>query len=134
MYFHPDFIKQLDIAVGTYLKGLSTKGIYAFQLYFSKLSDYTVNAVEHFVLAIVTYVLLCILLYVIINKGKTAFEKPIKNARRVLIVTAHPDDECMFFGPTIFKLTKAGCSIYLLCLSNGKNRLFPIFITRSILY
>ncbi|XP_030373836.1 N-acetylglucosaminyl-phosphatidylinositol de-N-acetylase isoform X2 [Scaptodrosophila lebanonensis] len=39
---------------------------------------------------------------------------------RVLLVTAHPDDECMFFGPLIYSLTQRdGCQVYVLCLSNG---------------
>ncbi|XP_017020479.1 N-acetylglucosaminyl-phosphatidylinositol de-N-acetylase [Drosophila kikkawai] len=39
---------------------------------------------------------------------------------RVLLVTAHPDDECMFFGPLIYSLTqRQGCQVYILCLSNG---------------
>ncbi|ALC47316.1 CG4433 [Drosophila busckii] len=39
---------------------------------------------------------------------------------RVLLVTAHPDDECMFFGPLIYSLVqRADCQVYVLCLSNG---------------
>ncbi|EDW16055.1 uncharacterized protein Dmoj_GI10317 [Drosophila mojavensis] len=39
---------------------------------------------------------------------------------RVLLVIAHPDDECMFFGPLIYSLTQRdGCQVYVLCLSNG---------------
>ncbi|KAL7730080.1 hypothetical protein ACLKA6_009361 [Drosophila palustris] len=39
---------------------------------------------------------------------------------RVLLVIAHPDDECMFFGPLIYTLTQRdGCQVYVLCLSNG---------------
>lgn len=45
--------------------------------------------------------------------------KLIQNMRRVLLVTAHPDDECMFFGPVIMKLQQERCQIYLLCLSTG---------------
>ncbi|KAM3963859.1 phosphatidylinositol glycan anchor biosynthesis class L [Aphomia sociella] len=40
-------------------------------------------------------------------------------AKRVLLVIAHPDDECMFFGPTIFRLCEQGADVHLLCLSNG---------------
>ena len=41
--------------------------------------------------------------------------------RRVLLLTAHPDDECMFFGPTILALTAAETThaVYSLCLSSG---------------
>ncbi|KAJ8266328.1 hypothetical protein GJAV_G00129150 [Gymnothorax javanicus] len=38
---------------------------------------------------------------------------------RVLLVTAHPDDECMFFAPTILQLLRLNASVYLLCLSSG---------------
>lgn len=40
--------------------------------------------------------------------------------RRVLLVTAHPDDECMFFGPTLLALARRrNCQVYVLCLSSG---------------
>lgn len=38
---------------------------------------------------------------------------------RVLLITAHPDDECMFFAPAIITLTQANVEIFLLCLSEG---------------
>jgi N-acetylglucosaminylphosphatidylinositol deacetylase len=42
---------------------------------------------------------------------------------RVLFLTAHPDDECMFFAPTILALTSKMNSLYpemfSLCLSFG---------------
>lgn len=37
----------------------------------------------------------------------------------VLLVTAHPDDEAMFFAPTIHRLQQQGAAIQILCLSNG---------------
>lgn len=37
-----------------------------------------------------------------------------------LIVTAHPDDEVMFFSPTILGLIGAGWDVKGLCLSTGK--------------
>lgn len=37
-----------------------------------------------------------------------------------LIVTAHPDDEVMFFSPTILNLIGAGWDVTGLCLSTGK--------------
>lgn len=36
-----------------------------------------------------------------------------------LLVTAHPDDEAMFFAPSIQALAAAGTTIYALCLSTG---------------
>lgn len=38
-----------------------------------------------------------------------------------LIVVAHPDDETMFFGPTILNLIRHSKSIDLLCLTNGDS-------------
>lgn len=39
---------------------------------------------------------------------------------RVLLITAHPDDECMFFGPAIQRLSKIkDIQLYLMCLSIG---------------
>jgi N-acetylglucosaminylphosphatidylinositol deacetylase len=37
----------------------------------------------------------------------------------VLFVTAHPDDEAMFFIPTIETLKQQHYILHLLCLSNG---------------
>lgn len=39
--------------------------------------------------------------------------------RNVLLVIAHPDDESMFFTPTINYLTSRGHNIYILCMSTG---------------
>jgi len=44
---------------------------------------------------------------------------PIKNETRCLLLIAHPDDECMFFGPTIVQLLKSRCKVYVLCVSTG---------------
>lgn len=41
-----------------------------------------------------------------------------KVAKKVLFVTAHPDDECMFFTPTIEAMKKES-DLYILVLSNG---------------
>ncbi|KRX01251.1 putative deacetylase LmbE-like domain [Pseudocohnilembus persalinus] len=42
-----------------------------------------------------------------------------ENKKNILFVTAHPDDEVMFFQPTIIDLQNQGYKLYLLCLSNG---------------
>jgi N-acetylglucosaminylphosphatidylinositol deacetylase len=39
--------------------------------------------------------------------------------KRYLLVIAHPDDECMFFGPTMLNLSGARNTVHVLCLSNG---------------
>lgn len=47
--------------------------------------------------------------------------KRISNMRNVLIVTAHPDDECMFFGPSTVAFGNADCNVFLICLSRGNE-------------
>jgi LmbE family N-acetylglucosaminyl deacetylase len=59
--------------------------------------------------------------------------------KRVLFVTAHPDDECMFFGPAIVEFIDAGIQVYLLCFStgfmpnNGKSRKRELLRSCSVL-
>lgn len=36
-----------------------------------------------------------------------------------LLVIAHPDDECMFFAPTLLGLQRQGVVVHVLCLSKG---------------
>ncbi|KAJ7333774.1 hypothetical protein OS493_015865 [Desmophyllum pertusum] len=37
---------------------------------------------------------------------------------KILVITAHPDDECMFFSPSILNLRRCS-TVHLLCLSTG---------------
>ncbi|KAE8230306.1 hypothetical protein CF326_g4695 [Tilletia indica] len=39
--------------------------------------------------------------------------------KNVLVLTAHPDDEVMFFAPAILHLVGSGAQVYGLCLSSG---------------
>jgi len=39
-----------------------------------------------------------------------------------VLVTAHPDDECMFFTPTILNLRERGVAVHVVCLSTGNFR------------
>uniref|UniRef100_A0A915PPD2 N-acetylglucosaminylphosphatidylinositol deacetylase n=1 Tax=Setaria digitata TaxID=48799 RepID=A0A915PPD2_9BILA len=45
----------------------------------------------------------------------------LPRCRRTLLVTAHPDDETMFFAPTLHGLRLSGSDIYLLCISTGNS-------------
>lgn len=74
------------------------------------------------------FICLNALLYHLIHRyrnGNCKFRllRPTKlphNASRVLLVTAHPDDEAFFFGPTLITLKKRkNCTIFVLCLSQG---------------
>ncbi|KAG5342479.1 N-acetylglucosaminyl-phosphatidylinositol de-N-acetylase [Termitomyces sp. T112] len=46
-------------------------------------------------------------------------EAPLQHTGNVLLLTAHPDDECMFFAPTIRALVRAQTPVFSLCLSVG---------------
>lgn len=39
----------------------------------------------------------------------------------VLLIIAHPDDECMFFAPTIRMFFRMGVQVHVLCLSTGNH-------------
>ncbi|KAL0095170.1 hypothetical protein F4703DRAFT_1766420 [Phycomyces blakesleeanus] len=48
------------------------------------------------------------------------YQHPIPIGGNILLLTAHPDDECMFFGPTLRGLGRQHKNrIHVLCLSTG---------------
>jgi N-acetylglucosaminylphosphatidylinositol deacetylase len=51
----------------------------------------------------------------------------------LLLVTAHPDDEAMFFAPTISRLLQQGTSIHILCLSNGEKTKHKMLFNQHLL-
>lgn len=62
-----------------------------------RIQEYTKETVEHLILGFIFYILVCIFLYLSIARWKLIdFKRDVKNSSRVLIVIAHPDDECMF--------------------------------------
>lgn len=71
-------------------------------------------------IALLAYLCVCVFLYTVLKRvGHTAWQLPGPPGR-LLLVTAHPDDEVMFFGPLVYWLTRSKASeIYLLCLSMG---------------
>ncbi|KAJ8921277.1 hypothetical protein NQ315_013749 [Exocentrus adspersus] len=87
--------------------------------FISSFTRYLIDTVEHLILACILYIIICIALYVcIVNMEFIPFTRDTRNAKRVLFVIAHPDDECMFFGPAILNYTKKkNCSVYLMCLT-----------------
>ena len=73
-------------------------------------------------LLILFYVAVSVVLYVYLTNNPlhiSGFSR-LGWKRNVLFVIAHPDDECMFFGPTIIHLTAAGHKVHLICLSTGE--------------
>jgi len=69
------------------------------------------------VIVVVLLVLIVFLLSTVIIVFVFTATSPVPlDNNKVLLVTAHPDDECMFFAPVILKYSN---TIFLLCLSNG---------------
>ncbi|XP_012288019.1 N-acetylglucosaminyl-phosphatidylinositol de-N-acetylase [Orussus abietinus] len=74
-------------------------------------------------IAIVAYVCVCIFLYAILKRVSHEAWQLAGPPARILLVTAHPDDEVMFFGPFLYSVIKQKASeIYLLCLTIGGNK------------
>jgi len=99
-----------------------------FSAYIFKCRSKLEEALELLIYSFAIFICLNALLYFLIHRyrnGKSKFRllRPTKlpeNVSRVLLVTAHPDDECMFFGPTLLALRKRkNCRIFVLCLSRG---------------
>lgn len=84
----------------------------------SQSTAYLKNVIVYLGLWILAYFVLCLAIY-------RRIASPLK-ARRVLLVVAHPDDECMFFGPTICGLLQDGADVHLLCLSAGMHNCQPL--------
>ena len=52
---------------------------------------------------------------------------PTLRNKRICLLIAHPDDEAMFFAPTVLALTRpeTGNHVKILCLSSGMSDLIP---------
>ncbi|XP_013167538.1 PREDICTED: N-acetylglucosaminyl-phosphatidylinositol de-N-acetylase-like [Papilio xuthus] len=80
---------------------------------------YLRNFILYISLWIAGYLCVCCVVYRRYARKLPTRIRGALGAKRVLLVIAHPDDECMFFGPTIFRLCEQGAEVYILCLSNG---------------
>jgi hypothetical protein len=98
----------------------------------------------------IIYIIISILLYyAIFYVGESAYIRSTKlpkilnedqtdarnnegtTIKRVLLIIAHPDDECMFFGPTLVTLAQnQNYRIFVLCLSKG----MWIFLVSNVLW
>ncbi|KAK6621242.1 hypothetical protein RUM43_011548 [Polyplax serrata] len=83
--------------------------------------DYFHENAQHLAIGVFIYIVFSFCFYCFIIRTKLVRHMgTIANCKNVLFVTSHPDDECMFFGPTIISLSnRPDFSVYLLCLSRG---------------
>lgn len=103
-------------------------GDYA-KVFYEQFVNYIRSALEHLVILLLIYTLGCLISYWLIcysRKWWRRYRGPFRATelpavKRVLIVTAHPDDESMFFAPTILglKAQDPACRVFILCMSNG---------------
>lgn len=70
---------------------------------------------------VITQLLALYFVYVLVADVQTPLSRPIP-CSRFLVVTAHPDDECMFFGPFIASEVEHSSEVHLLCLCRGNYR------------
>ncbi|KAK7087124.1 hypothetical protein V1264_021214 [Littorina saxatilis] len=81
------------------------------------------SLIEWAKLLIVAHVVVCVVSYTtaVLLGGRFKEHCLQKDAeRRVLLITAHPDDECMFFSPLLLHLTaERQVHVHVLCLTNG---------------
>jgi len=78
---------------------------------------------EDLTLFLISILVFCMAFYLIVSQlSPDPMQKHLQCPTRVLFVTSHPDDEVMFFGPTILGLAKAGCEIFLLVMSPGREK------------
>ncbi|XP_030040111.2 N-acetylglucosaminyl-phosphatidylinositol de-N-acetylase [Manduca sexta] len=102
-----DFPYDLEFLYNFYLKFVAES-----LLYFR-------NFALYICLWVLWYLLVCCVVYRRYARRLPTRTRGALGARRVLVVVAHPDDECMFFGPTIFRLCEQGADVHILCLSTG---------------
>ena len=83
-----------------------------------------------FVLTVVALVVLPLAVSLAWLRVKAAAGSTLQDVTgRILLITAHPDDECMFFAPTVLSLGKSvRAELFLLCLSEGMHVLSNIGI------
>jgi len=77
---------------------------------------------EELTLLLISIFSSCFAFYIVISHiYSRPSQRQFNKSTRALIVTSHPDDEVMFFGPTILGLLEAGCEVFLLVFSPGRE-------------
>ncbi|CAF1316366.1 unnamed protein product [Adineta steineri] len=77
-----------------------------------------------FILRYIILIPLCIYLFIIITpikNVKSFIPMEVEQSKNFLIVVAHPDDECLFFSPTIIGLVSRGKIGHILVFSTGNS-------------
>lgn len=74
---------------------------------------------ELYTLAALPIILLVLWTYTALMAGSL----PNLTGKRILFLIAHPDDEAMFFAPSLLNLARPelGNQVKILCLSNGQS-------------
>jgi len=78
------------------------------------------TTMEELTLVLISIFSSCFAFYLVIS-SLVSKSSCFNHTSRVLLVTAHPDDEVMFFGPTILSLLRSQCQVFLLVLSPGRE-------------
>jgi len=55
-----------------------------------------------------------------------------ETGKRIVLVTAHPDDEAFYTGGTLFKLKDAGAKVTLIVLTDGDKGYYPFYDSESL--
>ncbi|XP_053690541.1 N-acetylglucosaminyl-phosphatidylinositol de-N-acetylase [Sabethes cyaneus] len=121
-----EFIYNEELVQKIYIPALEPQEelLSYYQFFRNQLVIYLRETLDHILLVVFIYTLVCLILYKLLfhrcSQWLMLFRKcRLPQTNRALLVTAHPDDECMFFGPTILELRRRNCRVFLLCLSEG---------------
>ena len=70
---------------------------------------------------LLTVVAVCVILVIRVVQVLGTNSAIFETRKRTLFVIAHPDDESMFFAPTLLYLRDQKQQVVLLCLSEGRK-------------
>ncbi|VDM95159.1 unnamed protein product [Thelazia callipaeda] len=73
------------------------------------------------IFTIIISCIICFLITLAFLCNRVKGRRNLPKCRRALLVIAHPDDETMFFSPTLHGLRLCGSTVYLLCISMGNS-------------
>ncbi|XP_024080629.1 N-acetylglucosaminyl-phosphatidylinositol de-N-acetylase [Cimex lectularius] len=106
------------IVIGWLESTFTTWAGISFSSIFGQVPQHYLFLIYHFLLLVMIAIATSMFIAFIWQNKMKGMSKDLNRLRRVLLVTAHPDDECMFFGPTVLQLLKTS-NLYLVCLSSG---------------